>query len=178
MLLCPYGKWDALIDEIWHYSINIRIPYLMTFKSWTKLIINNSSSPALPPLTPSHAYPAGSPPKQERKHFFLLFQGYTDDQWTDGHEWHYIKAYKAFKEMYPRISTGSPLDPWRLVRGDVHETRAQKTCRLKCLPTCLEMTSSWGELEPLHLEAITPNNERASRSDEARESSVWKATLL
>ena len=74
--------------------------------------------------------------------------------------------------MYPRISTGSPLDPWRLVRGDVHETRTQETCRLKCLPTCLEMESSWHELEPLHLEAVTPKNERASPSDEVRESSV------
>lgn len=117
-------------------------------------------------------YDNGVPEMIGKKTVEKLFEGYADDQWTDGDEWHYIRAYKAFKEMYPRISTGSPLDPWRLVRGDVHETRTQKTCRLKCLPTCVEMESSWHELEPLHLEAVTPKNERASRSDEARESSV------
>ena len=28
------------------------------------------------------------------------------------------KAFEVFKEMYPRISTGSPRDPWRAVKGD------------------------------------------------------------
>ncbi len=103
---------------------------------------------------------------------FFFPQGYKGDKWTDGDDWHYVKAYKAFKEMYPRISTGSPLDPWRLVQGDVHKTRTQKTCRLKCLPTCFEMESSWNELEPLHLKALTPQNGRASQSDKSRESTV------
>lgn len=157
---------------------------LITFRRWTKWFIHNrhpNSSrlfTSLPP-PPSITTPFGLAHfhiTQERNQF--LFQGYADDQWTDGDEWHYVNAYKAFKEMYPRISTGSPLDPWRLVHGDVHETRTQKTCRLKCLPTCFEMASSWQELEPLHLDAITPKNERAFRSDKARESSVWIATLL
>ncbi|KAL9970963.1 hypothetical protein ACROYT_G023433 [Oculina patagonica] len=61
-------------------------------------------------------YKDGVPEKIGRETVDKLFEG--ADDWKCGDEWHYIKAFEAFKRMYPRISTGSPLDPWRAVQGD------------------------------------------------------------
>ena len=93
-------------------------------------------------------------------------------------KWHYIKACKAFKEMYPLICTGRPLDPWRVVQGDVHDKRTQETCRVICLPTCFLMTSSWDELEPLHFDEAAPQNKiTRSEPDDTRESKVKRTTV-
>lgn len=73
---------------------------------------------------------------------FTFSSGYNGKNWAVGDKWHYIKAYKAFKEMYPRISTGSPLDPWRVVRGDIDGT--QKTYRFFfCLQLLPEFKRRW-----------------------------------
>lgn len=61
-----------------------------------------------------------------------FFSGSED--WKYGDKWHYMKAFEAFKEMYPRISTGRPLDPWRAVQKD------EKGSQLK-------ITKTWQEIE-------------------------------
>lgn len=66
-----------------------------------------------------------------------FFSGSKD--WEYGDKWHYKKAFEAFKEMYPRISTGSPLDPWRAMQKD------EKGNQLKVTKTWQEI-----ELEPLN----------------------------
>ena len=49
--------------------------------------------------------------------------------------------------MYPRISTGSPLDPWRRVQGDVEGS--QKAGRSIFLPKrCQKTSSAADELKP------------------------------
>lgn len=53
--------------------------------------------------------------------------------------------------MYPRISTGSPLDPWRVVRGDIDGT--QKTYRFFLASNCRRNSNAFDrELEPLYAE--------------------------
>ena len=53
--------------------------------------------------------------------------------------------------MYPRISTGSPLDPWRVVRGDIDGT--QKTYRFFFASNCCRNSNAADrELEPLYAE--------------------------
>ena len=53
--------------------------------------------------------------------------------------------------MYPRISTGSPLDPWRVVRGDIDGT--QKTYPFFLPSTCCRNSNAADrELEPLYSE--------------------------
>ena len=91
-------------------------------------------------------------PKITDSNFTLLFpSGYNRKNWAVGDKWHYIKAYKAFKEMYPRISTGSPLDPWRVVRGDIDGT--QKTYPFFLPSTCCRNSNAADrELEPLYSE--------------------------
>ena len=101
-----------------------------------------------------------------------FLSGYKAEDWTGRDDWHYIKAYKTFKEMYPRISTGSPMDPWRVVRGDNHNERTQKTCQLECLPSCCETRSSWSELVPLTLKDVNPRTRGSSESEDTRESKV------
>ena len=82
---------------------------------------------------------------------FTFSSGYNGKNWAVGDKWHYIKAYKAFKEMYPRISTGSPLDPWRVVRGDIDGT--QKTYRFFFASNCCRNSNAADrELEPLDAE--------------------------
>lgn len=77
----------------------------------------------------------------------FFFSGSED--WKYGDEWHYIKAFEAFKKMYPRISTGRPLDPWRAVQRDVKGTQ-------------MKSTKPWQdtELEPLNSE---PGHDYAGR---------------
>lgn len=101
-----------------------------------------------------------------------FLSGYKAEDWTDRDDWHYIKAYKTFKEMYPRIATGSPMDPWRVVRGDNHNERTQKACQLECLPSCCETRSSWSELVPLTLKDVNPRTRRCSESEDTRESKM------
>ena len=55
------------------------------------------------------------------------FSGFSKDDWKVNSEWHYVKAYAAFKQMYPRITTGNPLDPWRKLEGD--RSCSQKSCK-------------------------------------------------
>ncbi|CAH3019432.1 unnamed protein product [Porites evermanni] len=96
-------------------------------------------------------YHNGVPEMIGRKTVEKLFQGYNGKNWAVGDKWHYIKAYKAFKEMYPRISTGSPLDPWRVVRGDIDGT--QKTYRFFLASNCSRNSNAADrELEPLYTE--------------------------
>ena len=65
------------------------------------------------------------------------------------------QAYKAFKEMYPRISSGSPLDPWRWVQGDVEGS--QKAGRSIFLPKrCQKTSSAADELKPMYADAKDP----------------------
>ena len=53
--------------------------------------------------------------------------------------------------MYPRISTGSPLDPWRVVRADIDGT--QKTYRFFFASNCCRNSNAADrELEPLYAE--------------------------
>ena len=57
--------------------------------------------------------------------------------------------------MYPRISSGSPLDPWRRVQGDVE--RSQKACRSIFLPKrCQKTNSAAAELKPMYADAEDP----------------------
>ena len=84
-----------------------------------------------------------------------MFLGYKGEDWKEDDEWHYIKAYKAFKEMYPRISSGSPLDPWRRVQGDVEGS--QKAGRSIFLPKrCQKTSSPADELKPMYADAKDP----------------------
>ena len=111
-----------------------------------------------------------SPHPLLKSHNFI--SGCKAEDWKEGDNWHYIKAYKTFKEMYPRISTGSPMDPWRVVQGDVHDKRTQKTCKLECLPSCCETESSWNELMPLSLKEVNQRTRESSESGDTRESKV------
>ena len=57
--------------------------------------------------------------------------------------------------MYPRISTGSPLDPWRRVQGDVEGS--QKAGRSIFLPKrCQKTSSAADELKPMYADAKDP----------------------
>ena len=57
--------------------------------------------------------------------------------------------------MYPRISSGSPLDPWRRVQGDVE--RSQKAGRSIFLPKrCQKTSSAADELKPMYADAEDP----------------------
>ena len=57
--------------------------------------------------------------------------------------------------MYPRISTGSPLDPWRRVQGDVEGS--QKAGRSIFLPKRYQKTSSAAdELKPIYADSKDP----------------------
>jgi len=80
---------------------------------------------------------------------------FSHEEWKGDDEWHYIKAYQAFKEMYPRISTGSPLDPWRRVQGDVEGY--QKAYRSIFLPKrCQKTSSAADEFKPMYADAKVP----------------------
>ena len=57
--------------------------------------------------------------------------------------------------MYPRISSGSPLDPWRRVQGDVEGS--QKAGRSIFLPKrCHKTNSAADELKPMYADAKDP----------------------
>ena len=57
--------------------------------------------------------------------------------------------------MYPRISSGSPLDPWRRVQGDVEGS--QKADRSIFLPKrCQKTNSAADELKPMYADAEDP----------------------
>jgi len=57
--------------------------------------------------------------------------------------------------MFPSISTGSPLDPWRRVQGDVEGS--QKACRSIFLPKrCQKTSSAADELKPMYADAKDP----------------------
>ena len=57
--------------------------------------------------------------------------------------------------MYPRISSGSPLDPWRRVQGDVEGS--QKAGRSIFLPKrCQKTSSAADELKPMYADAEDP----------------------
>ncbi|KAL9970629.1 hypothetical protein ACROYT_G023039 [Oculina patagonica] len=99
---------------------------------------------------PGTAHEEGVPEKIGRATVDKLFEGHKD--WKCGDEWHYVKAFEAFKRMYPRISTGNPLDPWRAVRGD--EKGNQEKTR-----------NPWEtkELWPLNLLPLSPNEDAISQ---------------
>ena len=57
--------------------------------------------------------------------------------------------------MYPRISSGSPLDPWRRVQEDVEGP--QKAGRSIFLPKrCQKTSSAADELKPMYADAKDP----------------------
>ena len=57
--------------------------------------------------------------------------------------------------MFPSISTGSPLDPWQRVQGDVE--RSQKAGRSIFLPKrCQKTSSAADELKPMYADAKDP----------------------
>ena len=86
-------------------------------------------------------------------------KGYEGDKWSKGGGWYYTRAYEDFKNMYPRISTGSPFDPWRMVEGDHHGKRTYSvSCR--------------DELKPLQPTAVTQLIGRPSEPDDEEESIV------
>ena len=72
--------------------------------------------------------------------------GYKGADWTSGDKWHYIKAYEAFKQMYPRMPSGSPLHPWRAMQGDGKQTSQ----RLILPAASSQKTSSTDEMKPLY----------------------------
>ncbi|XP_068699686.1 uncharacterized protein [Montipora foliosa] len=70
-------------------------------------------------------YLDGAPETLGRLTVTKLFEGFPKDDRRVIPEWHYVKAYAAFKQMYPRITTGNPLDPWRKLEGD--RSRSQRS---------------------------------------------------
>ncbi|PFX24044.1 Protein FAM26E [Stylophora pistillata] len=74
-------------------------------------------------------YEDGIPETIGRKTVEEMFEGYRVDEWKSVDKWHYIMPYEAFKEKYPRISTGSPLDPWVVVQGNACDSKTQKKSR-------------------------------------------------
>ena len=52
-------------------------------------------------------YPDGAPEKFAEKRIEELFEN-----WSKEKDWHYLKAYKKFTEMYPRVTSGKPWVPW------------------------------------------------------------------
>lgn len=102
-----------------------------------------------------------------------LFEGYKAEDWTGIDGWHYTEAYKAFRRLYPRISTGNPWDPWRVEKGDFYDKRHHKNCRNKWSPSCCEMESYHDKLEPLRLKEVAPQIRKLSTEDgNSSESSV------
>ena len=75
----------------------------------------------------------------------------------EGGGWYFTRAYEDFKNMYPRISTGSPFDPWRMVEGDHHDKRT-------------DSVSCGDELKPLQPTAVTKLIGRPFKSDDEAES--------
>ncbi|CAH3019431.1 unnamed protein product, partial [Porites evermanni] len=96
-------------------------------------------------------YDDGIPEKIGKKTVEKLFEGY------EGGGWYYTRAYEDFKNMYPRISTGSPFDPWRMVEGDHHDKRT-------------DSVSCGDELKPLQPTAVTKLIGRPLKSDDEAES--------
>ncbi|XP_078379585.1 uncharacterized protein LOC144662608 [Oculina patagonica] len=52
-------------------------------------------------------YPDGAPELFGQKRVEKLFEN-----WSKKDAWHYLKAYKEFAGMYPRIASGKPWKPW------------------------------------------------------------------
>ena len=80
----------------------------------------------------------------------------SDYEWKSSSEWHYVQPYEAFKEKYPRISTGSPHDPWVVVQGNVRDSKTQKKSRgLNCFSTSsvdgVTPTSQRGDVQETEL---------------------------
>ena len=81
------------------------------------------------------------------------FSDFQEDDWDTDSDWHYIRAYQAFQKMYRRITTGNPLDPWRMVEGD--RTCSQKSSKrtARIFQRKQKKEANARELKPIYYDA-------------------------
>ncbi|XP_068696604.1 uncharacterized protein [Montipora foliosa] len=117
-------------------------------------------------------YPDGIPELLGRKTVERLFQDFQEDDWDTDSDWHYIRAYQAFQKMYRRITTGNPLDPWRMVEGD--RTCSQKSSKrtARIFQRKQKKEANARELKPIYYDAnIDEINQKGTDTSDGKETS-------
>ncbi|XP_068696600.1 uncharacterized protein [Montipora foliosa] len=133
-----YLKDNLLMENLYSYE---RREALSAKKAFTELMGSKCEDANLDndPMTGEYGieeekvtlYHNGIPEMIGKKTAEKLFEGYKGEHWTESDGWHYIHAYNAFKEIFPRISTGSPRDPWRIEDPGTDRQDTTKNSRAK-----------------------------------------------